>query len=332
MHLRVRREQGEEIRRKLIELDFFDYNRRILSEGGFLLIPVTGVVELEDSELVDVVGEKVARRTRSLRESLEGRLNPDGLGLLPRAFDVIGDIAVLELPDELLDKKDVVCEALLETFKNIKVVAVKKTRVGTEFRTRSLEIAAGENRLETIHKEHGCLYRLNIESAYFSPRLGSERLRVASQVKDGERVLVMFAGVGPYPILIAKRSNPREVVAVELNPSAFDYMRENIALNNVDVTPILGDARNETQKLGKFDRIVMPLPKDAGSFLDTALPALNRNGVIHFYDFSSGEQESSRGVEEICGNLGYRIRVLDAVKCGSYSPELYRVCIDFRVV
>lgn len=332
MHLRVRKELGEGVRRKLIELDVFDYNRRILSEGDFLLIPVTAEVDIEGTELVDVVGKKVKRRIKSLREALKGGLSSAETDLLPRAFDVIGDVAVLDLPDELLDRKAVIGEALLETFNNICVVAVKKTQVETEYRTRRLEVVAGEDRLDTTHKEFGCKYRLNVESAYFSPRLGSERMRVASQVKEDERVLVMFAGVGPYPILIAKKSKPVRVYAIELNPSAFGYMEENIALNRVDVTAILGDARSETPKLGGFDRIVMPLPKEAGSFLYTALPALNSRGVIHFYDFSSGEQESVEKVKSICEKLGYRIRVLDAVRCGSYSPGVFRICVDFQVV
>lgn len=332
MHLKVKKEKGEDVRKKLMGLNLLDINRRILSNKGFLFIPVLKKVEIPDTELVEIEGESVPRKHRSLREALKNRLNSEELKLVPRSFDIIGDIAILEIPEELENKKSIIGDALLKTFKNIKVVANKKSRVGTEFRTRTLEIISGERRKETVHREYDCLYKLNVETVYFSPRLGTERMRIASQVRDNERVLVMFSGVGPYPILISKKSRPKEVYAIELNPEAFRYLKENIALNRVDVTAIRGDVKEETKKLGKFDRIVMPLPKDAGNFLNVALPALKKNGVIHFYDFAHNERESIEKVKKICRELGYEIEILKAVKCGSHSPGIFRICVDLRVL
>ena len=332
MHLKVKKKKGEGIRKKLVELNLLDLDRGILSENDFLFIPITGEIEIPDTELVEIKGKKIPRRVRSLREALKNQLSSKELELIPRSFDIIGDIAILEIPEELRGKKSIIGDALLKTFKNIKVVANKKTRVGTEFRTRALEIISGEKRKETVHREYNCLYKLNVETAYFSPRLGTERMRITSQVKDSERVLVMFSGVGPYPVLISKKSKPKEVYAIELNPEAFRYLKENIVLNKVDVTAINGNVEEETKKLGKFDRIVMPLPKDAGNFLNVALPALKKNGVIHFYDFAHNEQKSIEKVEKICKELGYKIEILKAVKCGSYSPRIFRVCVDFWVV
>ncbi|RLI92297.1 MAG: class I SAM-dependent methyltransferase family protein [Candidatus Altiarchaeales archaeon] len=271
------------------------------------------------------------KKPRSLKDALKHKLNDNELRLVPRAFDIIGDIAIIEIPDELSDRKHIIGETLIDIFKNINVVANKIEKINTEFRTRNLEIIAGENRTETIHKEYNCLYKLDITKAYFSPRLGNERFRIASQVKRNERVLVMFAGVGPYAILIAKISKPREVCAIELNPVAFEYMLENIKLNRVEVRAFNGDVREITPRIGKFDRIVMPLPKDAGNFLDIALPALNKNGIIHFYDFSESERMSIEKVKKICRRLGYEIEILNSVRCGSYSPRIYRICIDFRL-
>jgi tRNA (guanine37-N1)-methyltransferase len=332
MHLKVRKNNGEPVRQKLIAAGVIDYGRRIMSDGDFILIPVSGAVDIPDTELVEVAGEKLPKKTRSLKDALKDKLSADELLLLPTSFDVIGDIAILELTPDLSDKRKIIGEALLETFHNLKVVTEKMTRVDTEYRTRGLDVIAGEDRKVTVHREQGCLYKLNVESAYFSPRLGFERLRVASQVREGERVLVMFAGVGPYAILIAKKAKVSEVCAIELNPEAFKYMVENIRLNKVDVKPILGDAGKEVKALGKFDRIIMPLPKDAGNFLDSALPALKDDGIIHLYDFSSGEEESTKKAEELCKRLGYEIRVLDVVRCGSYAPDTGRFCVDFQVV
>ncbi|MFH1834561.1 MAG: methyltransferase, partial [Methanobacteriota archaeon] len=221
--------------------------------------------------------------------------------------------------------------ALISTFKNINVAAVKSSPVGTEYRTRSVEVVAGENRTETVHKEYGCYYKLDVSKAYFSPRSGTERKRVADQVEDGERVLVLFAGVGPFSILIAKSHSPKEVVAVELNEAACDYMLWNVARNKVDVKVVCGDAKVETPKLGKFDRIVMPLPKDAGDFLGVALPALAPEGVVHFYTFAHDTNEAEEKVKSKSKELGYKIKLLDSVVCGSYSPCLSRTCIDFTL-
>ncbi len=332
MHLKVRNANAGNIRQKLLDLGVLEKNRRILRDREFVFFPVKEPVGIDDTEIVEITSENPEKMPISLKDALKGKFTENELKILPRAFDTIGDIAILEIPDELFEKREIIGNSLLSVFKSIKVVALKDSGVDTEFRTRKIRIIAGEKRTETIHREFDCVYKLDIQSAYFSPRLGTERMRVAKQVKGSERVLVMFAGVGPYAILIVKKSKPGEIYAIELNPDAFRYMKENIKLNKVDVIPILGDVREETRKLGKFDRIVMPLPKDAGNFLDVAIPALEKNGIIHFYDFSHNEEESIEKVKNICSELGYDIEILNAVKCGSYSPCLFRICVDFMVV
>ncbi len=332
MHLKVKSGSGEEARKKLISEGVLDKARKIQKTDGYLLIPVTRAADYPGAELVNLEGKAAKRKSASLRETLEGRLSAEELAHLPNAFDIIGDIAVLEIPKELSAKKKIIGEALLETFKNLKVAANKTTSVGTEYRTRNVEVIAGEKRTETTHREYGCEYKLDITTSYFSPRLGTERMRVAKQVKPGERVLVMFAGIGPYAILIAKTARPKEVYAVELNPSAVEYMKENIRLNKADVKAVLGDAGAEAGKYGKFDRIIMPLPKDAGNFLDKALPALKKGGVIHYYTFAGTTEEAAQEVKNICSKLGHKIEVLDAVECGTYSPQLSRMCVDYKLI
>jgi tRNA (guanine37-N1)-methyltransferase len=332
MHLRVPRSSAEEIRNKLAQEGVLDRSRKIQSENGFIYIPVTREVTIRDTEIVEIESETQINKKHSLTNALQNKLSSAEMEYVPRAFDVIGDIAVLEIPDEIISKKKIIGEALLKTFKNIKVVANKKTAVGTEYRTREVEVVAGEKRTETLHKEHGCVYKLDIATAYFSPRLGSERLRIADQVKEGERVLVMFAGIGPYAILTAKKRKPSEVIAIELNPEGVKYMEENIKLNKVKVKAILGDAGEEVKKLGQFDRIIMPLPKDAGNFLDSTIPALKKGGIIHYYTFTHTTDEAADEAKKICENLGYKIEILKSVECGTYSPCLSRMCVDFKII
>jgi len=332
LYVKAPKQAAESVRRRLIVSGVFDGGREIVREGGFILFPVLQDASVEGCPLVRKKPVYADLRPRSLRGALEGRLSESELRLLPSSFDVIGDIAVIEIPDGLLHLKNVVGEALLRAFSSIRVAAMKSSPVSTEFRVRGLEVIAGENRTVTLHREFGCVYRLDVASAYFSPRLGGERMRVAGKVSEGERVLVMFAGVGPYAILIAKTRSPAVVVAVELNPLAVDFMEENARINKVNVNCILGDVRAVVPSLGLFDRIVMPLPKDAGNFLDVALPALCAGGVVHFYDFAEKPGDSAERVAVLCGRLGYEMEVLDSVCCGSFSPKLNRVCVDFKVV
>ena len=332
MHLKVASIKGEEARKKILAEGAYDSGREIQRQGTFLFIPLTKKVVFPGAEIVELAGVSVKKKASSLKEALVGRLSPQELEQLPKAYDLIGDIAIVEIPDVLAGKRKEIGEALLSTFKNIRVVANKKTNVGTEYRTRDVEVIAGENRTETVHREAGCVYKLDVTTAYFSPRLGTERMRIASQVKEGERVLVMFAGIGPYAILIAKSARPKEVYALELNPSAVEYMKENIKLNKVAVNAILGDAGVEAGKHGLFDRIIMPLPKDAGNFLDKALPALKSGGIVNYYTFKGTTEEAAQEVKDLCSKLGYKIEVIDSVECGTYSPQLSRMCVDFRLL
>ena len=331
LYVKVPRLKAECVREKLLSRCVFDKTRRILAESDFILLPVNEKISIRGCSFVQRKSPSIQLKPQSLFEALAGKLTPLELQALPSGFDVIGDIAIIELPDLLLKEKKTIAQALLSTFSHLKVVALKSSPVSTQYRVRGICVIAGEKRTVTVHREYGCLYKLDVASAYFSPRLGNERMRVARKVKEGERVLVLFAGVGPYAILIAKTRKPLEVVAVELNPAAVSFMKENARINKVNIRVIEGDVRAVVPELGTFDRVIMPLPKDAGDFLDVALPKARANGVVHFYDFAEKPADSARKVQELCIKLGYRIRILEAVVCGSYSPHINRVCVDFKV-
>ena len=332
LYIKISKGKAEETRCKLIQLKLFDSTRKILKEKNFVFLPVSKKTSIKGAVYVKKKSIKIKSKPKSLKEALKNKLSASELKLLHSSFDVVGDIAILEIPEGLIKKEKIIADAMLDTFKSIKVVALKTSAVSSDYRVRGVKVIAGENRTVTVHKEHGCLYQLDVSSAYFSPRLGAERLRVAGKVKKGEHVLVMFAGVGPYAILIAKKCNPEKVVAVELNPDAVKFMESNRRMNKVNVNVIEGDVRDVTPTLGSFDRIAMPLPKDARNFLDVALPALKSNGVVHFYDFAENPEESALRLKKICDKLGYKISVLDSVLCGSYSPTVNRVCVDFKII
>jgi tRNA (guanine37-N1)-methyltransferase len=169
-------------------------------------------------------------------------------------------------------------------------VLAKVGAISGTYRLREFAIIAGEPRTATVHKEHGCKYYVDMAKAYFSPRLSHEHNRVASLVQKGETVVDLFAGVGPFAVLIAKKSETAKVYAVDINPEAIEFLKSNIRLNRVEnrVFPILGDARHviEDKLLGVADRVIMNLPEKAIEFIDAACTTVKpTGGIIHFYGF-----------------------------------------------
>ncbi len=274
----------------------------------------------------------------SLKESLKQHLSEKDLGLVPSSFDIVGDIIIFaDFPKELKKKEKVIAEKLLELHKNARVVCKKTAKYSGTYRTPKLKIISGEKRKETTHKENAVSIKLNVEKCYFSPRSSTERKRIAEQVKEDEEVLVMFSGVAPYPLVIAKNSKPKSVYGIEINPTAHKYAMENVKKNKLEdkITLFKGDVRKVMPKSGKnFDRIAMPLPRSAENFLDLAINAAKPKGIIHFYDFLN-ENEFDKAKEKIdsaCRKAKRKCKILNLVKCGQFGPGVFRICVDFKAL
>ncbi len=272
-----------------------------------------------------------------LKELLKNKLTKTQLALVPSSFDIVGDLAIFsDMPKELKNKEKLIGESLLKLHKNLKVVLKKSKKYSGKFRTPELKIIAGEKRKETELKENNVRLKLNPEKTYYSVRLATERNRIMQQVKDGEEILVMFSGVGPYSVVISKNKKPKEVYSIEINPVAYKYQKENILLNKLNnIRLYKGDVKKIVPKLNKkFDRILMPLPRSAEDYLPTALKAAKKNTTIHFYDFLN-ENEFSKAKEKIdkaCKEAKKKYRILNLVKCGQFGPGIYRICVDFELI
>lgn len=269
-----------------------------------------------------------------LKDYLKGKLTKKEYAMMPTSYDIVGDIAIFaEMPRELTKKEKLIGEALLKLHKNVKVVCKKIGKYAGKYRIPKLKIIAGEKRKETTYIENGIRLMLDVEKVYFSPRLGTERKRIADLVKPNENVLVMFSGCGPYTIQIAKRAT--HVTAIEVNPIAHKYALKNLELNKIKNATILkGDVKKVVPQLKeRFDRIVMPLPKDATGYLKQALSAAKTGCIVHLYSFAKDEEFDAvkAAIQYGCEQYKRRCKVLSIVRAGEYAPRVHRICIDFVV-
>jgi len=258
-------------------------------------------------------------------------------------YDIVGDIAILRLTDKSREHVQIIANAIMNVHKNVKTVLAQTSPVRGDFRLRKLEYIAGENKTTTVHKESECLFSVNIGECYFSPRLFYERMRIAKQVEKGEVIVNMFAGVGCFSIIIAKRSNVEKVYSIDINPVAIQNMRENVRLNRVygKVIPIVGDAKDVIEKrlYHVADRVLMPLPEKALEYLPYALLALKKaGGWVHYYDFEHAKKNENPiekvklKVAEKLGNLGVAFEMPFGRVIRTTGPNWYQIVLDIKTV
>lgn len=303
----------------------FDRSRKIRSDGDHIYLSILEL-SCEAREELAVLGDFEIVEAEFLEEAPKETVE----GLLGRrpSFEVVGDVAILEDPD------GEAAAAIMAVHRNVRAVISPLSAVEGQFRTRRFALVAGEVRTTTVHKEHGLRYRIDLERAYFTPRLGTERLRVAELVKPGEAAFDIFAGVGPFALLMAKRG--ARVVAVDKNPEAVRLLRENAALNRIDDIVILeADAANLPERYEKSaDRIIMNLPHTGHDFLGVAMRIAKDGCIVHYYAIAPEEDLYARDtafVEEAARGAGVEVEILRRGIVRSYAPHQYNIVIDFRV-
>lgn len=255
-----------------------------------------------------------------------------------KSYDCIGKIAILKFPEKTKEKeKKKTAKSLLRKNKNIKTVLEKTEKVKGRLRTFKTKYLAGENTRETVYVESGCKFKLDIEKTYFSPRLSGERLEIAGKIKERDKVLVMFSGVAPYSIIIARRSKAKIVYCIELNRKASNYAEQNVKLNKLDNIIVLqGDVKKIVpllfKKKIKFDKIVMPRPKLKETFLKEALKVSKKGTEIYYYDFGKEPGEILEKIYKESKKVRKKIKILKVKKAGEIAPYKYRFRIDFKIL
>ena len=318
---------AEEARKDLLRKKAMDLSHSVCSDSSFVYFPVLRSVK--GYTLVE--RDFDSRYELSLESLLKKELGEELFSFLPHAYDIIGSILILDLDGRLVSFEKKIADAFLSLHKHITTVVKKSGERAGEYRLQEYVYLSGKHSFETEHKESGLRFRLDIRTTYFSPRLSTERLRIASFVKNGEKILVLLSGVAPFPLVLSKHSLAKEIVCVELNPDACKYAEENIQLNKIkNVVSFCDDAHRFLHSYqGSFDRVLLPAPSLAFSFLEDIKNVLHKRSVVHYYDFSTQE-----GIKDILKKITVvfpSAKILGSTFCGQYRPYTYRICVDFQV-
>ncbi len=277
-------------------------------------------------------------RAKPFRKVLEKTLGKPKADAAAASFDTLGDIAIIEVPDAVKAQAKKMAEALLRENPKIKTVLAKASAMKGQYRVRALVWLAGKKTYTCQYRESGCVMRFDVRKTYFSTRLSFERHRIAGLVKPTERVLALFAGVGPFALVIAKARPSANVVAVELNPYAAKAMEENVCLNRLaNVTAIKGDVRDVVKKYPQWaDRVTMPLPHTGQDFLPDAIFATADGGAIHFYGFGDENEgvykKAEAAVKKACQAAGVKHKILNRRIVRPFAPRVFQIVLDVKIL
>ena len=319
----VSRESGETVRGRLADAGLLDGDYEIAVDGDIIYIPVRNPAGVP-SEFAD----RIVERDAAVRDCPQ--TPADILGYEP-SLERLGDIVIVDEDDD--ERAREIADAVMASDVPCETVLNRASPIEGKLRVRRWDVLAG-NGTETIHREYGHEFVLDVAEVYFSPRLATERHRVIERVTADESVIDMFAGVGPYAVPMATRE--ALVVACDLNETAIEYLRENAERNGVAdrVTAIAGDVRElEASHANTADRLVMNLPHSADEFLETAVALAGDDCVIHYYDIQHEDDPFGPGIRALREAAGdeYTVAVETERVVKSYAPHEYNICLDVRL-
>ncbi len=368
-YLKIKKENGQEfiklINREFKNVQIIDKKYKIFIENDFILFPL-----IDNEDIINRMKNVVDKKTqfeviqkkglpnhkfkyRSIQEALKDKISNDFVNIIPRSYDIIGDIAIIEFnkfeptyneKNRFLKKE--IAKAIMEVNKNVNSVFEKKGEISGKYRLRDLNLLYGDKNTETTYRENKCYFKLDVKNTFFSPRLVYERKRVASSnIKENETIIDLFAGVGPFSIQIAKNHNV-EIYSFDLNPDAYHYLIKNIEFNNLrgkihaynlDVKTLLNPVSELGKKLkNSADRIIMNLPEISLHFLDVTCYLMKKTGgIIHYYHFSEKPNPIQKAIEVLSINIAkknWKIeKILKSKIVKAYSPKSDLIVLDLVI-
>jgi len=353
------------LKNKLKNTQLINQRFKILHENENILFPI-----VKDQTLIDRVTSSVDKKInfeliskegipkenfkyRTLQEALEGKIPDRYSEVIPKSYDIVGSIAIIEFDKFInIDDKDfsvykqMVAKGISNVNKNVKTVYEKKSQIKGKYRLRELDVLYGEEKSETIHRENDCIFKLDVKNTYFSPRLVFERRRIAStRIQEDEIIVDMFAGIGTFSIQIAKNKNVK-IYAFDINSNAYEYLKENIYLNklkgeifpkNIDIKELLEPKNHLGQLLrNKANRIIMNLPESSIEFIDVACYLMKESGgILHFYQFSEKPNPIDKSLknleEEITRHYWEIESIINSKIVKHYSPKSELIVADLKI-
>ncbi len=341
--LKIPLKRAEIIRKKFDEYITYNY----LPEKGkryiyFALRKIPDKIP-KGIEIINKALKKREKKPKNIKDILKNLMNDKELDELVSSFEVLNDIAIIEIPNSLEKYEQQIGNAVMKMHKNIKTVLKKETGMSGKFRIRKVKVITGEKTFITTYKENSCLFKLDISKMFYSTKLSTDRKRISELIKKRnktENILVPFAGYGPFAITIAKKNPKTKVVGIELNPEAVIYFEENIQLNKLsNCKALLGDASKIVEKYPEYkswaDRIIMPLPKNALDFLPYVLKCAKKGTILHIYAFDSKEypfERKIKKVELIAKKYGFKTKLLNKKIVRPYAPNVFQICLDIQII
>lgn len=369
LYTKLKREDGQVfinfLKNKFKNTQFINQKFKILHENEYVLFPIvsnhvlidriTTLVDKKiDFEIISKEGiPKENYKYSTVQEALKGKIPDKYSEIIPKSYDIVGHIAIIEFDKfihindkEFNDYKQKIAKAISSVNKNVKTVYEKKSQIKGKYRLRELALLYGDDKSETTHKENDCIFKLDVKNTYFSPRLVFERRRIASTgIEEDEIIIDMFAGVGTFSIQIAKEKNVK-IYAFDINPNAYEYLKENIELNNlkerifpknIDVNDLL-EPKNQLGQLlcNKACRIIMNLPEDSIKYIDIACFLMKESGgVLHFYQFSEKPnpiEKTLKNLKAKLTRLNWEIESIFSSKIVKrYSPKSELIVVDLII-
>ncbi len=335
--VRVARSDAEALRKVMTSRRFLDKTHAIIEEDDFVVIPVKSG---PDDAMLKKYGAELVERPFPERKHREDPIDavrkiacvPEGLKhLLPSKWELFGDVAVLRLDSRLNDYESEIAEAYASAL-NLKAVLRDVGGIAGEYRNPVIKTLLGKDTV-AMHLENGIRYKFDAAKIMFSSGNIEERLRMADLMCDGETVVDMFAGIGYFSIPLAVYQKPSKVIACELNPIAFQYLSENISLNQVSriVKPVLGDNRDLAGE-GIADRIIMGYVKTTHEHLPAAVRLLKSGGIIHYHETCPNALLPNRPVQRILENVkGGKAEIIRMKEIKSYAPGVTHVVVDAKI-
>jgi len=328
--IKIEKERANETIRALYRKNLIDKARKIGNDSSFVYIPT--VKRIAGFRYCGRKLEQKEKRPKNLGEALK-EFGIESRNVIS-SFDLMGTIAVVEIPEGIDPRK--AAKAIMGVHRGVKSVFQKTSGMKGKYRVRELKLIGGKRQKVASYVENGIRMEFDVEKVFFSPRLSNERKRISDMTRKRENVLVLFAGVGPFALCIAKSKPRTKVIGIDLNREAVKWFNKNIGINKLkNVEAVLGDVKKELAKRryrNWADRIVMPLPKDAEHFLSYAEKACKKKAIIHFYTFVEEKKARRETIEKLKGNLKRKFRIRRMKQVRDFSPKIIQVVADVEVL